>query len=60
MLVDELADEEVAPLDVLGLGVQLGVVGNRDARLVVHSELGREGVGVAELFLWYQAVSSYF
>ena len=26
LLLDELADEEVAPLDVLRLGVQLGVV----------------------------------
>ena len=41
----------MAPLDVLRLGVQLGVVGNRDARLVVHGELGRDGVGVAELLL---------
>ena len=27
LLLDELAYEEVAPLDVLGLGVQLGAVG---------------------------------
>ena len=45
LLLDELGDEEVATLDVLRLRVELGVVGDGNARLVVHCQLGRAGVG---------------
>ena len=55
LLLDQLADEEVSSRDVLSLRVELGVVGDGDARLVVHCQRGREGVGVAELLLrWYR------
>ena len=37
--------------DVLRLRVKLGVVGDGDTSLVVHGQLGWEGVGVAELLL---------
>ena len=43
LLLDELADEEVATLNVLRLCVELGVVGDGDTRLVVHRQLGRGG-----------------
>jgi hypothetical protein len=51
LLLDELTNEEVAPLNVFGFGVELRVVSDRDASLVVHTQLGGERVGVAEFLL---------
>ena len=43
LLLDVPADEEVSSRDVLSLGVELGVVGDGNARLVIHCQRGREG-----------------
>ena len=54
LLLDKLADEEVATRDVLRLRVELGVVGDSDAwacGCTCPRQLGREGVSVAELLL---------
>ena len=46
LLLDELADEEVSSRDVLRLGVELGDVGDGDARawLSIASAVGRGSV----------------
>ena len=49
LVLDELADEEVAPHDVLGAAVVLWVVCEIDRRLVVHVDGRRAGRGKSEL-----------
>jgi len=52
LVLDEFADEEVAPRDVLGAAVVLRVVGEIDCRLVVHVDVDGRGAERAksELF----------
>ena len=48
-ILDALANEEMAPLDVLHAAAVLRVVGHGDRRLVVDGEMSGAGMLVSEL-----------